>query len=1158
MKSNKALKYIRLAETLDKHGDFIFSEVAFSLAQSSSNLRFAEKEEEDQDELYNHLKAAHDTNVDTPADLIYSPDYFMADSTVGPQEHEAYYEFPQYSDSNIISHQTGNTQLNIPQSDFDHTTFRQLQEPMFEGDDVDYYDSLKYSLNLIRQNFSDDEEKAKSSILSLLKYDLKIVNTDSSLVDYIFSVLPNIDSNFDNILARLKEYIQEINKFKNEVFESPKVKEIVNKQFEKFKDAWSGVISYFDKTGGNLPEQFKDWNILYTKFVQELKNLAVSYGVKFLFEENLVGYLADNWDFIKRYQNFYSVPYYNEESENVVFHGNTKEEKDYFYYLRQKYPDLFNQKYSIYNFYRNDLKFYKNNGINPETIRSLAISSDLKYIPSNKINLVLAAAQYSGKWHTINAAKPLADKTDSPTVLAYALNLLNTNDFYKLSVFKKLSKNVIDFVAFVDPSDKISDFIDRNKLTDHLDNIKSYEKYQDKDDFVKDLVISKFPQLDLVYEKIEPYNFDIKNLYPGLLFGIKHLIDSGEDISQYVKAEDNTLDTMRVNFEVKNYVLDSMQRLFTDNKYSFGSFRNGFRLPAENLESVKEYFDGRFSNRSFSNLKTTNKLVGHINDNNLMFLLKEFSPGEQDFLFNYCVKKENIQFSSFNSKEEGERIQRAFDLHFKEAKDKLQETKIKNSFLVKDAEGNYTVPKRQDVKDSYLSIISSNLNTLQNLPQSGIQDFLNYLEEANINPSTLNDEMLNYVGNAFMIFGKMTISYLKRYPAGNLHDKTVFLPTVKEFNPEIRDFLLNNILRSTRDSAIYLSGMWNDEVDFNGVTAKVSEHIKNKADIKKLEMALRLINFSEEHGDYEDEDFALEFLKSADKTNPKYDETIKKGFKYSDMEDWYKMSKSMPLPLWARNVITQDGFTAKFLPKNDTRIMFAGKFTGCCQTLYHYAQSCAFDSQLSPKSALFVILNSKNEMYAQSYCWESENGSTIVVDSMEFKPGLTPQVKEVINNIYLDYFESFNGLGRMVNFGNNTLPQNEIKPVEDYNSTPANPFRSQRQWRKFSDDYTRDSEYQHTLKYTESDKAFKPGFQTTYNIPREELIKLLNKYKKSKLLNFFDLLALAPIDFLQEAIPREELDIKMALKIYRKDPNKIMSPEIRADLIKILEYIINY
>ena len=161
MKSNKALKYIRLAETLDKHGDFIFSEVAFSLAQSSSNLRFAEKEEENQDELYNHLKAAHDTNVDTPADLIYSPDYFMADSTVGPQEHEAYYEFPQYSDSNIISHQTGNTQLNIPQSDFDHTTFRQLQESMFEGDENDYYDKLKHSLNLIRQNYGDDEQKAK-------------------------------------------------------------------------------------------------------------------------------------------------------------------------------------------------------------------------------------------------------------------------------------------------------------------------------------------------------------------------------------------------------------------------------------------------------------------------------------------------------------------------------------------------------------------------------------------------------------------------------------------------------------------------------------------------------------------------------------------------------------------------------------------------------------------------------------------------------------------------------------------------------------------------------------------------------------------------------------------------------------------------------------
>ena len=68
---------------------------------------------------------------------------------------------------------------------------------------------------------------------------------------------------------------------------------------------------------------------------------------------------------------------------------------------------------------------------------------------------------------------------------------------------------------------------------------------------------------------------------------------------------------------------------------------------------------------------------------------------------------------------------------------------------------------------------------------------------------------------------------------------------------------------------------------------------------------------------------------------------------------------------------------------------------------------------------------------------------------------------------------------------------------------------------------------------------------------------MIQSYRHGDNLNLFDLLALAPIETLQQAIPKEEFDIKMALKIYRKDPSKIMSPEIKADLMTIFEYIID-
>jgi hypothetical protein len=310
MKSNKALKYIRLAETLDKHGDFAFSEVAFSLAQSSSNLRFAENETEEQDEVYNHILGARkDSELKSPLDLIYSPDYFMAESSTGPKEDVAHYEFPQYSDSQDITHQTWSSQLNIPQTEINHRIIAENSFGLIHVNPTqdDILDELRYSLSEIKENSYPNEETSKLYILHYLKYTLKIVNADNSLVDYIYSVFENLNENFNNIYDRLKPYIQEINNFKEEVFNSPNVKEAVERQFDKFKKIWNGVIEYFDKTGAELPEQYKNWQFIYQKFIQELKNIAVSYGVKFITSDNLIKYLSENWDFIKKYAPFYLV-----------------------------------------------------------------------------------------------------------------------------------------------------------------------------------------------------------------------------------------------------------------------------------------------------------------------------------------------------------------------------------------------------------------------------------------------------------------------------------------------------------------------------------------------------------------------------------------------------------------------------------------------------------------------------------------------------------------------------------------------------------------------------------------------------------------------------------------------------------------------------------
>ena len=1172
MNPNRALRYIKLAETFDKFGDYNYSEVALSLAASFYSYRFAKNDDEEQDEVYNHLLGARkDSELKAPLDLIYSPDYFMPESSVGPKEDISYHEYPEYSDTENVTYQTGSSQLNIPQSEIDYSTISAAKIPLVhdKANKDTIIDELRYSLEEIRVNFYSNEEKSKKHILYLLKYIFKIVNADDNLVNDIYSMMGNLDQNINNIYDRLKPYIQEINNFKEEVFNSPDVKEAIQIQFEKFKQLWNDVITYFDRTGALLPEKLKDWNFLYQKFIQELKNIAVSYGVKFITSDRLISYLAGNWSLIQSYAPFYSIGhlgYKTDDKSNVVFHGNTKEEKDYFYFLKEQYPTTFNDNGVTLNFYKNDLKFFKENNTNPDSIRTYAGSSALKFVDPSKIPMALEAISKANKWHDCSKIYQIIDKVNSVDTLVYALGILPYNSYYKINKFKSISKNSIDFILFSETNNY--NFASDYNLLDNTSNIPSISNYSEQEEYLKDLVVNKYPELKDVYDFIDQYVYKVIDFYPGLLFGIKYLIDSDsfyeEEITRLDGFSGGTDILMLSRTEALGAIKERILLKYIDNTYEesripFRSPLYNFRIPSRNLSEVKDYVDNRFENNNFSNQEYTLNLIVKLHADNNIDYLKDYSVGEQDFIYSYCLKKANLDLNTSD-----ENLEQALKKYSDEAKNVLQEVKIKNNFLGKDLDENYTIPQRQDVKDSYLTIVSSNYDILKNLPQAGVQDLIKYLKELEFTGefdfSNLNTELINYLGNALMIFGKMTVSFLKRYPANTLHDKTVMLPSVKEFNPEIRDFLLNNLLKSTKDVALYLVGFWNQEIVFEGKEATVSDHIKNKADLKKLDMALRLVNFSTEHGDYKDETFAVEFIKSSNKNNPLYKTTTDKGFKYSDMEEWYTLTKNMPLPIWARNVISNNGFVAKFLPKKDTRNMFAGKFTGCCQTLYHYAQSCAFDTQLSPKSALFVILNTKNEMYAQSYVWESDTGSTIVIDSMEFKPGLTPEVKSLINDIYLAFFKSFDNYGRIVNFGKNTLPGNKVEEIDPYIDNldvATNPFRSSEYWRRFSSNYTSDSERQYQLKSTKNRKIFLPNFQTSYdNLPKEELVKMIQLYRHGDNLNFFDLLALAPIETLQKAIPKEEFDIKMALKIYRKDPSKIMSPEIKADMMTIFEYII--
>jgi hypothetical protein len=105
---------------------------------------------------------------------------------------------------------------------------------------------------------------------------------------------------------------------------------------------------------------------------------------------------------------------------------------------------------------------------------------------------------------------------------------------------------------------------------------------------------------------------------------------------------------------------------------------------------------------------------------------------------------------------------------------------------------------------------------------------------------------------------------------------------------------------------------------------------------------------------------------------------------YTLFEKRYISSLNIAVPFNTDKTWENNGLVGKFLKRNDTRGLYLGQYTNCCQHPNGTGKSCAWYGQESPDSGFFVIENAKGEIIAQSWTWISDDGG-VCFDNCEAK-----------------------------------------------------------------------------------------------------------------------------------------------------------------------------
>lgn len=91
---------------------------------------------------------------------------------------------------------------------------------------------------------------------------------------------------------------------------------------------------------------------------------------------------------------------------------------------------------------------------------------------------------------------------------------------------------------------------------------------------------------------------------------------------------------------------------------------------------------------------------------------------------------------------------------------------------------------------------------------------------------------------------------------------------------------------------------------------------------------------------------------------------------YSPMEAVYEKGLSVPALFDVDKRFKVGSWSARFLPREDVRTIFFGKYTDCCQHFFGQGKACAIASVKEPDSQLFVV-EREGKIVAGSWVWQN-------------------------------------------------------------------------------------------------------------------------------------------------------------------------------------------
>lgn len=306
----------------------------------------------------------------------------------------------------------------------------------------------------------------------------------------------------------------------------------------------------------------------------------------------------------------------------------------------------------------------------------------------------------------------------------------------------------------------------------------------------------------------------------------------------------------------------------------------------------------------------------------------------------------------------------------------------------------------------------------------------------NLLPNFSNENMKN-AAKIIAMFNKKSELWIKKHD--NIHDAAQVIPNLisEKLKTKGSDFALRSNLSSAHLSTVLQA--------FDSVTDEDLLLPENE-----LYNKIFISNVKSNIGDTEvkSDDFLIEFSSHGLDVNTFNIENVPDEYfdyyahededeealeiekiNYSKLESLFIRSFDIPLPEWARDarfsaIYNNKELVGYFLPRNDTRGIFLGKYTGCCQHPTGEAWTSSLAGQLSENACFFVVENPKNkEIVCQSFTWQdfgtdgsySSGDEKVVFDNVE-AVGIGNRMDAVVE-IYKKAAEHIASFGFMVILG---------------------------------------------------------------------------------------------------------------------------------------------